>query len=120
MFQGTLLTLPKIRVYDLETSFCDILTGHTDMVLGIARSKNGDLLVSGSKDKNAILWRQEVDSARFDKIGQCSGHTEAVSAVAFSQKSAHFVVTGSQDLTIKLWDIQQENGIFIAWGNHQD
>jgi U3 small nucleolar RNA-associated protein 13 len=87
------------------------------MVLGVAKSKNGQLMISGSKDTTAFVWQQSASTGRFQKIGECSGHTETVSAVAFSQKTTSFVITGSQDMTIKLWDLEPLNGSFFLHHN---
>lgn len=38
-------------------------------------------------------------------VAKCGGHTDGVGAVAFSKKTNNFVVTGSEDKTIKLWDL---------------
>ncbi|PRT56150.1 putative U3 small nucleolar RNA-associated protein 13 [Wickerhamiella sorbophila] len=76
------------------------LVGHTDIVLAV--DVLGQWLVSAGKDKMARLWDL--------KTGECkivfSGHAGAVGAVAISRvgKVPDFVITGSQDLTIKKWD----------------
>ena len=38
-------------------------------------------------------------------LAECIGHTEAISAVALSRKRNQIILTGSQDRTIKCWDI---------------
>jgi U3 small nucleolar RNA-associated protein 13 len=98
----------QIRVYDLATPFCDILYGHSEIVLNVARSRDGTMLVSGSKDRTAMIWRMNEETKQFEKVGVCSGHTETVSAVAMSRKSNSFIVTGSHDMTIKVWDLLED------------
>jgi U3 small nucleolar RNA-associated protein 13 len=46
-------------------------------------------------------------STSFEAVAICVGHTEAVGAVAFSRKTMTFIITGSQDRTIKVWDISK-------------
>ncbi|KAJ3415807.1 Transducin (beta)-like 3 [Chytridiales sp. JEL 0842] len=95
----------QLRVYDLESSNCEILYGHTDVVLCLDKSTDGTLMASGSKDHNALVWKYDEEADKFESVAICVGHTEAVGAIAFSRKTTSFVVTGSQDRTIKVWDI---------------
>jgi U3 small nucleolar RNA-associated protein 13 len=43
-------------------------------------------------------------SSRYSLAARMSGHTEGVGTVAFARKSNAFVVSGSHDKTLKLWD----------------
>ncbi|KAI9277654.1 WD40-repeat-containing domain protein [Sporodiniella umbellata] len=106
----------QLRVYNIETQDCDLLYGHTDMIISLDRSKDGSLLATASKDKTARLWiidtTQEDPAKRYRAAGVCIGHTESVGAVALSRKSSTFMITGSQDRTIKYWnlrDLDREN-----------
>lgn len=38
-------------------------------------------------------------------IGVCTGHTEAIGGLSLSKKTTSFLVTGSEDKTVKLWDL---------------
>ncbi|CAO3661060.1 unnamed protein product [Rhizopus stolonifer] len=100
----------QLRVYNVETQDCDLLYGHTDMIISLDRSKDGGLLVTASKDKTARLWKidttQEDPAKRYMAAGVCIGHTESVGAVALSRKSNSFMITGSQDRTIKYWNLR--------------
>ncbi|KAI8922975.1 WD40-repeat-containing domain protein [Entophlyctis helioformis] len=117
----------QIRVYDLETRDCDIVYGHSDTVLALAASTDGRLVISGAKDRTAMLWRVDMSQPskdRFQPLATVAGHTEPVTAVAVSRRAtappsgatftsaaAGFVITGSQDRTIKVWDLKSiENG----------
>ncbi|KAJ3081689.1 Transducin (beta)-like 3 [Rhizoclosmatium hyalinum] len=97
----------QIKVMDLESSNCDILYGHSNVVVCLDRSKDGRLLASGSKDNSSLIWGFNEETRKFGLIGSCVGHTEAVGAVAFSSKANSFLVTGSSDRTIKVWDISK-------------
>jgi WD40 repeat protein len=55
----------------------------------------------GEKDNTVRLW--EVSKGR--EIHEFTGHTAAVTAVAFDPKG-QFVISGSLDNTIRTWDIQ--------------
>ncbi|OAD67317.1 hypothetical protein PHYBLDRAFT_178344 [Phycomyces blakesleeanus NRRL 1555(-)] len=100
----------QLRVYNVETQNCDLVYGHKDMIICIDRSNDGNVLVTGSKDKTARVWRIDVDaehtSQKYVCAGVCVGHTESVGAIAFARKSTNFMITGSQDRTIKYWNLR--------------
>ncbi|ORX94019.1 WD40 repeat-like protein [Basidiobolus meristosporus CBS 931.73] len=101
----------QIRVFNLEKFDCDILYGHSDIVLCMDERRDAGFFVSGSKDNTARIWSINLDAEeaedRFKCVGTCVGHTEAIGAVAISRKSTDFMITGSQDRTIKCWDISE-------------
>lgn len=103
-----------IRVYDLERFNTTLLEGHEDVVLCLAKSSDGELLVSGSKDKTARVWRgvpaaengeDETAGPTWSCIGSAEGHVESIGAVAVAPRERSFMVTASQDRTAKIWDL---------------
>lgn len=106
-----------IRVYSLETFDARLLEGHTDIVLALDHSSDGLILASSSKDRTIRLWAPipENDSKTWNYgcIGVCEGHAESVGAIVFSrtpvpnadQTGPQFMFTGSQDKTVKMWDL---------------
>ncbi|RKO89298.1 beta-like 3, isoform CRA_b [Blyttiomyces helicus] len=52
----------QLRVYNLETNDCDILYGHTEIVMCVDRSKTGTTFVSGAKDRKAIVWKFDAEA----------------------------------------------------------
>ncbi|CAK9782155.1 WD40 repeat-like protein [Cutaneotrichosporon oleaginosum] len=91
-----------VRVYDVGSLNARLLPGHRDMVLALARSVDGKLLVTGSKDRTARIWAPRADGWACVAIAE--GHAEAVGAVAVANKGG-FMFTASQDRTIKMWDL---------------
>lgn len=107
-----------IRVYSSEDLDARLLEGHTDIVLALDHGADGRVLASGSKDRSARIWapnpRGEDESDwGFHCVAICEGHSESIGAVVMSRKSsAHgesppFMFTGSQDRTIKMWDLSE-------------
>ena len=60
----------------------DSLHGHTDLVMSLAVSADGRLLLSGSKDNTAILWSLGEGGVHdMQKIYTAYGHAQSVSSV---------------------------------------
>ncbi|CAG8602427.1 5535_t:CDS:2 [Racocetra fulgida] len=99
----------QINLYNIKSFDFNIIYGHTDIVICLDKSYDGTVLISGSKDHTARIWSIDVDNENFDNqvncLGVCIGHTAAIGTVAFSKKSLKFCLTGSQDRTIKYWDL---------------
>ncbi|OQS00858.1 U3 small nucleolar RNA-associated protein [Achlya hypogyna] len=110
----------QIRVMNRDTLSCELLSGHTDIVMALAVAPNGQYLVSASKDGTARVW----DLATFACVAVGVAGAESLGAVAIAQKMHHyspaggaFFVTGSTDKTMKLWSlapVQQRSGNGIA------
>ncbi|KAI9907480.1 hypothetical protein PsorP6_003609 [Peronosclerospora sorghi] len=108
----------QIRLLNRNTLSCELLSGHTDIVMALAVSPDGRWLVSASKDRTARLWdlRPKGDKNMGKTLprclAKCVGHTEALGAIAISQRFASyatgdaFFVTGSLDKTLKMWSLQ--------------
>uniref|UniRef100_A0A6Q2XEL3 U3 small nucleolar RNA-associated protein 13 C-terminal domain-containing protein n=1 Tax=Esox lucius TaxID=8010 RepID=A0A6Q2XEL3_ESOLU len=95
----------QLKVFDLDTSSCQILYGHTDTVLSLDVFKKGSLFVSCAKDKTVRLWRQDQESGEVCCVGLGSSHANAVGSITCSRMKESFLVSGSQDCTIKVWDL---------------
>ena len=103
---------PLIRIYSLSTSSgldARLVGGHRDTVLTLGHSQDQRIFASGSKDKSARIWAPLADgSGAWGCIAVCEGHAESVGALAMSHnwgEKSRFLFTGSQDRTIKMWDL---------------
>lgn len=98
-----------IKLYSMKDMGCQLLRGHTDLVLTLAATpSNPLLLLSGAKDNSVRLWLMDPVSHIVKCIGVGSRHTLSVGSVAFSHLSASFFLSVSQDLCLKLWRIPKK------------
>ncbi|XGV96578.1 MAG: NB-ARC domain-containing protein [Leptolyngbya sp. BL-A-14] len=107
----------SIRLWNVQDGSClNVLQGHTSGVRAIAFSPDGHFLISGGDDQEIRLWDVQT--------GHClqtfQGHTGWVWSVAFApQRNANSPVglessegkgqcfaSGSEDQTVRLWDVQ--------------
>ena len=97
-----------------------LLEGHQDIVICLDVDWSGCWLATGAKDNQARLWRIEPDGRASACHATLAGHAESIGAIAlptmappadssaFQNPLFHppsFLVTGSQDKTIKKWNI---------------
>ena len=82
-----------------ELALLRTLTGHTNGVMSVALSANGQTLVSGSWDNTIKVWNPLTGK----EVGTLTGHTSHVHCVALSA-DGQTLVSGSEDKTIKVWN----------------
>src|SRR5690606_5323937 len=81
-----------------------ILRGHTNGVNSI-KVTSSNLLISGSWDNTAIIWDMANNEAR-----QLTGHQSGIRGVAIAPNE-RFMATGSNDRTVRLWELPSGNEI---------
>uniref|UniRef100_A0A670JVB8 Transducin beta like 3 n=1 Tax=Podarcis muralis TaxID=64176 RepID=A0A670JVB8_PODMU len=97
---------PQLKVFELVTSNCQILHGHTDIVLALDVFRKGRLFASCAKDKSIRIWRMN-DHGNVFCVAQGLGHMQGVGALSCSRMKENFVVTASKDNTMKVWSIPE-------------
>lgn len=95
-----------IRIYSTKSFDARLLAGHRDIVLSLAANSSRRMLASGAKDNSARLWVPQDSELAWACVATCEGHAESVGAVVFEREDVpRFLFTGSQDRTIKVWDL---------------
>jgi len=78
-----------------------LLKGHSRSITMIKHNREGDLLVTCSKDHVPSLWYSDTG----ERIGTFHGHQGAVWACDISYHSEK-LLTAAADATVKLWDLK--------------
>ncbi|KFH47648.1 U3 small nucleolar RNA-associated protein-like protein [Hapsidospora chrysogenum ATCC 11550] len=100
-----------------------LLKGHDDIVIALDVDWSGHWVATGAKDNAARLWRVDPENNSYTCWATFPGHAESVGAVALPrvippENSAArtdplnhppaYLLTGSQDQTIKKWEIPRK------------
>ncbi|KAI4489039.1 hypothetical protein M0804_004537 [Polistes exclamans] len=95
-----------IKLYELNSMNCQLLRGHTDIVLSLATSPaNRQLLISSAKDNSVRVWLLDEETKKMACIAFAVRHTASVGCVCISQSSTKFFVSASQDSCLRLWSL---------------
>ncbi|XP_018329757.1 transducin beta-like protein 3 [Agrilus planipennis] len=93
-----------VKLYEDATMNCQLLKGHTDIVLSLSKCMaNRNLFASSGKDNSVRLWLLDGRTATF--ISEVKTHTASVGSVAFSNLASSFLVSASQDTCLKVWKV---------------
>ncbi|KAB8337113.1 hypothetical protein FH972_021417 [Carpinus fangiana] len=99
-----------------------LLAGHSDIIICLDVDWSGHWLATGAKDNTARLWRLDPSQRSYTCYATFTGHAESLGAIGLpkgvpDQGSDHFknplanapqfLISGSQDKTIKRWDINK-------------
>jgi len=79
-----------------------VFKGHSNSILELAWSYNGDLVYTASADKTGGVFDVEAG----ERIKKMRDHSSFVNAVCGTRRGEPFVLTGSDDCTAMVWDIR--------------
>jgi WD40 repeat protein/tRNA A-37 threonylcarbamoyl transferase component Bud32 len=88
-----------VRLWQIGSDECRVLSGHTDHVFAVAFHPDGKRLASAGLDSVIWLW----DLERRKEVARLPGHSGFVWSLAFSPDGAT-LASGSGDTKIRLWD----------------
>ncbi|PWW75760.1 WD40 repeat-like protein [Tuber magnatum] len=124
-----------VRVLSISNSFSDagVLYGHSDIVICLDRDWSGYWLATGGKDNEARLWHIDDKNNSFTCHSRYTGHAESIGAIALPRKAPpaeseagrkfsapKFMVTGSQDRTIKMWQVGKSKATYTKKAHDKD
>ncbi|SAL99106.1 hypothetical protein [Absidia glauca] len=112
-----------IKLWDVASGYCEkTYSGHSEWVRSVVPSEDGRWLITASNDQTARLWDIQTTETKMD----FRGHEHVVEWAIFVPVNAYpyieelidienktkdqpmpgqYIITGSRDKTIKLWDI---------------
>ncbi|KTG39835.1 hypothetical protein cypCar_00005836 [Cyprinus carpio] len=76
---------------------------------------DGSLLFSASTDKTVCVW----DSETGERVKRLKGHTSFVNSCFPARRGPQLACTGSDDGTVKLWDIRKKASVHTFQNTYQ-
>ena len=104
-----------VKLFNLDGSLQQTLRGHSKRVRSVSFSSDGKLIVSGSDDNTAIIWRRQDGKL----LKRLKGHKGNLNQVKFSRDSKLIATASDGDNeNVKLWDI--DGTLLTTFNGHQD
>ena len=119
-----------VRLWWVETGrLVHTFERHRACVMGVGWAPNGQRMVSCSKDRSIVCWNvgKAITKAGKEALAfyipgapvNQNGHTGTVLRAIFSP-DARYILSCSQDKTIRLWDVEQEGKLKRIFEGHRD
>ena len=91
------------------------LTGHRELVFGVALTRDGRRAVSASKDRTLKVW----DLASGEELRTLEGHSSSVYGIAVTGDGRR-AVSASGDKTLKVWDLESGQALRTLEGHGRE
>ena len=113
------IRIVSASIKDTNTFGADValLEGHKEIIICLDVDWSGHWLATGAKDNSARLWRLDPANSSYFCFATFIGHAESLGAIALPRIAPTgeaaknpldhppaFLLTGSQDKTVKRWD----------------
>eukprot|EP00889_Picochlorum_renovo_P003342 jgi/Picre1/30372/NNA_005736.t1 len=86
----------------LQCENFSVLSGHKNAVLQVQWTGDGEHLVSCSPDTTVRSW----DAMTGEQVGIMKDHTDIVNCCSVQRRGTPMAVSGSDDCSVKLWDMR--------------
>lgn len=86
-----------------------LLKGHERSLTQVKFNREGDLIFTVAKDKQASVWY----SFNGERLGTFTGHAGTIWTIDID-KTTKYAITGSADMSVKLWDVSNGTN-FYTW-----
>lgn len=95
-----------LKVFETSSNNCMIVKAHDDIIIGLQTfAFCPTLLATASKDQTFKLWRYDSNERKIHCLYKGLGHDSAVTALGVPYLSVDWIISGSEDNTIKIWSI---------------
>ncbi|KAJ3646375.1 hypothetical protein Zmor_023965 [Zophobas morio] len=98
-----------------ECENLSVMSGHTGAIMELHFTPDGSNIFTASTDHTLGLW----DLPTGQRIKKYKGHTTFVNSVQGARRGPQLMVSGSDDTTVKLWDIRKKQAITTFNSNYQ-
>jgi len=122
-----------LKMWEVATGYCvKTFTGHREWIRMVRVNQDGSLLASCSNDQTVRIWVVATKECK----AELREHEHVVECVAWAPESAHpsineasgidgkksqrsgpFLISGSRDRTIKMWDVSVGMCLFTLTGH---
>jgi len=104
-----------VRLWNLTTGRCKILSGHDTTVTSVAFSPDGKTLASGGWDGHLRLWKVADGTA----VGDLASEKGEVTTVSFYMQGT-LLVSGAKSGAIEFWNLATRKRVKMFQGHTQD